>query len=718
MAERYSMRKIREILRLKHELKRSVREIERALELGHGTAGDSLKRAKQAGLTWEDAKTLSDAELEGRLFQQVGRNEPWARAPIALASVHLELRRAGVTLGLLWTEYQQAVADGGTGLKPYQYSQFCELYAEFRKTMSPSMRQTHRAGEKAFVDFSGKKPRIVDPVTGEATEVELFVMVLGASNYTYVEAVRTQQLHDFIGATVRGLEYFGAVPEILVPDQLKSAVTRSHRYEPELNATYAEMGRHYGTAIVPARPRKPKDKPKVEGGVLIAQRWILACLRNRRFFSLEELNAAIGELLEKLNTRPFQKLEGCRRSAFEMLDRPVMKPLPARRYEVGAWKLEVGVNLDYHFEYDHRHYSVPSTLISAKVDVRATATVLEVWRGGARVTSHERSYGPKGTAVTKPEHRPRAHREWGDWPPERLVGWARTKGPKTAEVAAALLERGPHPESGRRACLGLLRMGRRYGDERLEAACERALAIGSPTYKTVESILKNGLDKVSREEKEEAKSVIHENIRGGSYFDREEAEPANVVSKIEALHLDEERFAIINESGADPKGEVAWNGPVEETKTGSRTSAIEDCSWGEEVLERVTEAGADPGCENEVVVRSAGPGRGAVAPPAWRSLPELVEQLRAAWEKPRMSVRSEQRTEQGDGDPSRAGRQDGSSCTRSNTCLALTGNEGEPEDGREESRQRECERAKPRCSTDCGLAGPSPSGPVEERYDV
>ncbi|WP_437619073.1 IS21 family transposase [Sorangium sp. So ce1151] len=422
------MRKVREVLRLKHECGRSEREIALAVAVGRSTVGEYLARAKACGLTWEIAKELDDAEVEARLFRHVGRSEPAARAPVDFAWVYLELRRPGVTRQLLWTEYAEHAAAGGSGCRPYQYSQFCDLYEAYRSKLQPSMRQVHRAGEKAFIDFSGKKPSIVDAVTGEATEVELFVMVLGASNYTYAEATRTQSLVDFVGATVRGLDYFGAVPEILTPDQLRSAVSTPHRVDPDINATYAEMAQHYGTAVVPARPRKPKDKAKVEGGVLIAQRWILACLRNRRFFSPEELNAALWELLEKLNTRSFQKLEGCRRSAFEKLDRPAMKPLPPRRYEIGAWKLGVGVNIDYHFEYDHRLYSVPSELLGAKVDVRATATVVEVWLRGARVTSHERSYGPKGMAVTKSEHRPRAHREWGSWPPERLVGWAAQTG--------------------------------------------------------------------------------------------------------------------------------------------------------------------------------------------------------------------------------------------------------------------------------------------------
>ena len=551
------MRKVREVLRLKHEQGLSERQIAASAGIGHSTVGAYLKRAEQAGLKWEKASAMSDAEVEAQLFAQVGWNEPAARAPIDFGWVHGELRRAGVTLELLWTEYQQAVADGGTGRRAYQYSQFCELYRAYKKKLSPVMRQVHRAGEKGFIDFSGKKPRYFDAATGEWQEVELFVMVLGASNYTYAEATRTQALVDFVGATVRGLEYFGGVPELLVPDQLKSAVAKADRVEPEINATYAEMAQHYGTAVVPARPRKPKDKAKVEGGVLIAQRWILACLRNRRFFSLEELNAAIWELLERLNMRRFQKLEGSRRSVFEQVERPALRPLPLRRYEVGEWKLGVGVNVDYHIVYDHRLYSVPCALMSARVDVKATAAVIEVWHDGARVTSHARSYGPKGTAVTKPEHRPQAHREWGSWPPERLVSWAAQTGPKTAELVAVILEHRTHPETGRRACLGLMRLGERYGAARVEAACGRALEIGSPRYKTVEALLRTGLDRARPEEEVESKSVVHENIRGGTYFDREEGASAE---EIEARYLEEERLAIRMESAVANTDEARERG--------------------------------------------------------------------------------------------------------------------------------------------------------------
>jgi transposase len=444
------------------------------------------------------------------------------------------------------------------------------------------MRQTHRPGERGFIDFSGKKPRIWDRETGESIEVELFVMVLGASNYTYATATRTQRVDDFVDATIRGLEYFEGVPEILVPDQLKSAVKKSDWWEPEINDTFAEMGQHYGTAIVPARPRRPKDKAKVEAGVLVAQRWILARLRNRRFFSLEELNEAIAALLEDLNTRPFKKLDGCRRSVFESVERPAMRPLPLRRYEIARWK-KARVNVDYHVEYDDRLYSVPCPLIGEPVEIRATSRIVEVWHKNARVASHARCYGPKGTMTTCPKHRPRSHRELGDWPPERLVAWGGRTGPATAAVVTAILARGPHPECGRRSCLGLLRMGERYGKDRLEAACERALQIGNPTRKSVMAILKNGLDRLPVQSASEAPVITHENIRGGEYFDRREGEELAGV-EIESYYLQEERVAIITDAApeavAAPSVELPRGQLLEATLEDSRAPEAADSRGG------------------------------------------------------------------------------------------------------------------------------------------
>lgn len=343
---------------------------------------------------------MTDPEVEQRLFQSLGANEPTGRAPVDFAWVHRDMRRKGVTLQLLWQEYAEGVRSAGVlragdGAKPYQYSQFCDGYAGWRQTFSPTMRQTHRAGEKLFLDYSGKRPEVIDPESGEVRPVELFVAVMGASNMAYAEATWTQRLPDFIGSVVRTLVFLAAVPEVLVPDQLRSAVSRPCRYEPEINASFAELGRHYGCAIVPARPRKPRDKAAVEAGVLLAQRWILACLRHERFHFLGALNARIRELLDRLNTRPFQKREGCRREVFETLDRPVMKPLPPQRFELGEWKLAQRVGLDYCVAFEHRVSSVPVALMEQRVDVRATASMVEIFHNNARVAVHVRSHGPK-----------------------------------------------------------------------------------------------------------------------------------------------------------------------------------------------------------------------------------------------------------------------------------------------------------------------------------
>jgi transposase len=518
------MRKVREVLRLHFECGRSQREIARSLVLGAGTVSDYLKRARIAELDWATASALSEAEIDARLFRQAERPVR-DRAAVDFAMVHQELKRVGVTLQLLWVEYQEAVRARNDGSEPYQYSQFCERYRAWRKKLGVSLRQVHRAGEKAFVDFSGKKPRLIDRVTGEVYEAELFVMTLGASNYTYAEATLTQKLADFVGATVRAFEYFGGVPEVLVPDQLRSAVSGPDRYDPDINSTYLEMAKHYGVAVVPARPGKPRDKAKVENAVLVVQRWILARLRHRSFWSLGELNAAITELVEELNHRPFQKLEGSRATAFESLDRPMLHPLPARRYELGLWA-RAKVHIDYHVAFDHRFYSVPVALVGARVEVRATQSVIEIFSRGERVASHPRSHGPKGSAVTNEEHRPHAHREYGKWPPARLVAWATTLGPSIAQVVERMLSRHPRPELAYRPVLGVIRLGDRYGTARLERACARALAashLDGARYRYIESMLKLGLEAAPHESSEPTLPLpsAHENIRGGHYYETE-----------------------------------------------------------------------------------------------------------------------------------------------------------------------------------------------------
>jgi transposase len=366
------MRKVREVLRLHFECGCKHRQISAACGVSPSTVTDYLERARRAGMTWEQARTLKDSEVEARLFTLLGRSEPAARATIDFEWVHRELARVGVTLQLLWGEYQLATQQAGG--RPFQYSQFCELYASWRDQRRLSMRQVHKPGEKLFIDYSGKKPKLCDPEIGEVRDVELFVAVLGASNYTFAEVTLTQRIPDFTASTVRALEYFGVVPTIAVSDQLKSAVKKSDRYDPELTEAFIELAQHYGMAAIPAPPASPRAKAKVENGVLIAQRWILARLRNRTFFSLAELNNAVAELVEELNSRKFQKLPGTRREAFETLDRPCMKPLPPLRFELRERK-GTRANIDYHVEFDDHYYSVPFTFRQKRIEVRATSTL-------------------------------------------------------------------------------------------------------------------------------------------------------------------------------------------------------------------------------------------------------------------------------------------------------------------------------------------------------
>ncbi len=379
------------------------------------------------------------------------------------------------------------------------------------------MRQQHKAGEKLFVDYCGQTVPITDPSTGESHPAQIFVAVLGASNYTYAEATRSQKLPDWIGSHVRTFEFFGGVSELVIPDNLKSGVDKPCRYEPDLNRTYQDLATHYATAVIPARVRKPKDKAKVEVGVQIVERWILACLRHRQFFSLSELNTAISELLERLNNRPFRKLPGSRRSQFEALDRPALKPLPATRFEYADWE-KGRVGPDYHLEVDKHFYSVPYQLVGQELDVRFTACTVECLHRGQRVACHVRSYMP-GQCTTVGEHQPPEHRHHAEWTPQKLVKWAHEAGPATGEVVDAILISKSHPHQGFHSCLGLRSLSRHYGKDRLEAACRRALLIRGLSYKSIRSTLKNGLDQQALPENAPpAQAIDHGNVRGASYY--------------------------------------------------------------------------------------------------------------------------------------------------------------------------------------------------------
>jgi transposase len=510
-AQRLSMRKIKEVLRLCWGHGLSKRKAARSCGISRPAVDEYLRRAAAAGLAWPLPAELDDGTLERLLFPATPPLAAPARGLPDWSTIQRELKRKGVTLFLLWQEYRECHPHG------YQYSRFCERYRAWQGQLDVVMRQDHRAGEKLFVDYAGQTVAVVDRATGELRAAQIFVAVLGASNYTYAEATWTQGLPDWIGSHMRCFRYLGGVPEIVVPDNLRSGVAKAHRYEPDTNPTYQDMACHYGVAVVPARVRRPRDKAKVEAGVLVVERWILAVLRQRTFFSLAELNAAIRELLEQLNARPFKKLPGSRRTHFEQLDRPALRPLPAAPYVYAEWK-KVRAHIDYHVEVDGHYYSVPHALIKKQLDLRVTHSTLECFYRGNRVASHRRSE-QKGRHTTVPDHMPEAHRQAGAWSPERLARWAAKTGPATEQLILNVLSARQHPQQAYRSCLGILRLGKAYGDERLEAACCRALILGSHSYKSIESILRHGLDQQPLTEHDElALPEDHDNIRGPSYY--------------------------------------------------------------------------------------------------------------------------------------------------------------------------------------------------------
>jgi transposase len=507
------------MLRLYYETGLSVRGIARSLSISHSTVGELLHRAQAAGLSWPLDDGLDDTSLEALLYP--GNTTRTQKRPQPDWNyIHQELRRKSVTLQLLWLEYKQDHPDG------YQYSQFCELYRRWRGKLDVVMRQTYRAGEKMFVDYAGETVPIINPDTGEVRQSQVFVAVLAASNYAYAEASWSQDLPSWILAHCRAFEFFGGVPEVVIPDNLRSGVSRACRYEPDTNPTYQEMAAHYGTIIIPARPGEPRDKAKVENAVQVVERWILAALRKRTFFNLAELNQAIREELKKLNEKPFQKLDGSRKSFFETLDKPALKPLPAQRYEFARWK-KARVNIDYHIQVDHNYYSVSHALVRKEVDVRLTASTVEVLHKGQRVASHWRVYG-KGRYTTEPTHMPAAHRKHLEWSPSRLIRWGKSIGPHTAELVQTILQERPHPEQGYRSCLGLLRLAQHYPPERMDAACRRALDYGARSYRSVKSILSKGLDQVPIGHKPDVPPIVqHANLRGPDYYQKDVISHAN-----------------------------------------------------------------------------------------------------------------------------------------------------------------------------------------------
>ena len=509
--ERLSMRRIRQVLQLHFCARASARMIAGTVGIGRSTVQDYLTRAAAGGLVWPLPPDLTDEALEQLLFPDP-RSKPGARRyvepdwPVLVR----EMKRPGVNLSVLFEEYRAVYSDG------YAYSRFCQLYRAFERRLSPTMRQTHVAGDKAFVDYSGKRVPIVDPLTGEVRMAELFIAVLGASNFTYADVSWTQSLPDWIGAHVRMFRFFGSVPRLLIPDNLKSGINKPSFYDPEINRSYAKMAAHYNVGVVPARPRRPKDKAAVEAGVRFAQSYIVGRMRNVTFFSLAECQAAIVVALERMNGREMRRLGVSRRQLFDTIERPAMQSLPEQDYEYAEWRF-VRVGIDYHVEVEGFFYSVPHALLREQVDTRITTRTIEIFHRGKRVASHARRYSGRRHG-TLPDHMPSAHRRYAEWSAERFARQARDIGPETEALILAVLARRPHPEQGFRTCLGVLRLFRGLDAARVEAISRRAVEVGVLTYASVASIIKHRLDQSAPSQAADDAPLLHENIRGSSYF--------------------------------------------------------------------------------------------------------------------------------------------------------------------------------------------------------
>lgn len=510
--EKLSMRKIKQVLRLHHEQSLGNREIARRLKMSSGSVSNYLVRAEAVGLTWPLSDEWTEDKIYSELFPNSKKNLKCSHPDLNV--IHKELKRKGVTLLLLWHEYRSVYPKG------YSYSRYCGLYQEFIGKLKPSMRLTHHAGEKLFVDYSGLTIQWINKDTGELHKAQIFVAVLGASNYTFIEATADQSLLSWVQSHIHAFTFFAGVPVCLIPDNLRSGVTKSHLYDPDVNRTFQDLADHYGVAVVPARVRTPKDKSKVEVGVQGIQRWVLAPLRDVTFFSVDEINDAIKPLLQSYNERAFYELEGSRLSQYLELDKPALKALPPKPYVYSEWKKALA-GIDYHVAIEKHYYSVPYRFLKKPIDVRISASTIECFHKGERIAIHRRAMKPGHTTLH--EHMPKAHQDYAEWTPERMHSWANSIGPNTGQLIKALTELHKIPEQSYRSCLGILRMSKTYGADRLENAAIRALYIGAIRYKNIESILKSGLDqqplsKPTSEPMAAESALLHDNIRGSKYY--------------------------------------------------------------------------------------------------------------------------------------------------------------------------------------------------------
>lgn len=506
-----NMHDFMEILRLKLEQRLSYRVVAQTLGIGCTTVHDILGRFSNLGVSWPLPDDCSAEKLEMLLFP--GRSYSADRHPDWL-SVDVELAKKGVTKQLLWLEYQAQ-----EGQRALSYPRFCAHYKKWKKSQRRSMRQEHKAGEKLFIDFCGPTVPVINPDTGEERRAAIFVAVMGASNYTYVEACEGQDMASWLNANSRCLSFLGGVPELLIPDNLKSGVNKADRYEPEINASYQALAEHFKTVILPARPYKPKDKAKAEVGVLIVERWLLARIRHERFYTMASLNIRLRELNLELNQRPMKGYGGqSRAERFSLLDSPALKPLPSWPYEYTEFK-QVKVAPDYHVEYARHWYSVPHEFVGERLELKASQRLIEVYRSGRCIAQHPRS-DQAGKHTTNAGHMPSNHQAHGKWTPERLQGWASSIGLSVLGVVMRIQHSKPHPEQSYRAILGLLNLQKKYGSARLETACKVALQQDRPNRGFIDNVLKNNREQLLLKPNEDVSSypLEHENLRGPGYY--------------------------------------------------------------------------------------------------------------------------------------------------------------------------------------------------------